>query len=207
MGGQKYRSSTLILISLPAHTSLSHTSLSYSLSVGGAAPPLIFFSPLSKQASSQHALLLSPLSTASSSSLTSCMHTCMHTINSHLPLTSCTHACTLTHTSLTRLFTPCTHACTPQKPLTASSSSSPSSPLLHHTTEANRSCILHFFSSQATAFSFFHRKPAAASRRAACRREPTALLRPLTPAHADQACSAVLGHQGHRGTVLVDDLR
>ena len=37
--------------------------------------------------------------------------------------------------------------------------------------------------------------------------KPTALLRPLTPAHADQACSAVLGHQGHRGTVLVDDLR
>ena len=71
-----------------------------------------------------------------------------------------------------------------------------------HTTEvtaSSSSCILHFFSSQATAFSFFHRKPPAASRRAACRREPTALLRQLTPTKL-----ALLLHQGHRGTVLVD---
>ena len=133
-------------------------------------------------------MLLSPLSTASSSSLTSCMHTCMHTINSHLPLTSCTHACKLTHTSLTRLFTPCTHACTPQKPLTAaiSSTSSPPKPL-------------------PSPFSIASQQQPAGEQHAAVK--PTALLRPLTPAHADQACSAVLGHQGHRGTVLVDDLR
>ena len=48
----------IILISLPAHTS-SLTSLSYSLSlsVGGAAPPSVFFSaPLSKQVAHAHAI-------------------------------------------------------------------------------------------------------------------------------------------------------
>jgi len=86
----------------------------------------------------------------------------------------------------------------------------PSSPLLHgSTTPPKLTAAVSSTSSPPkplpSPFSIASQQQPAGEQHAAVK--PTALLRPLTPAHADQACSAVLGHQGHRGTVPVDDLR